>query len=87
MTVLPATVKAARRTDPLFYVTGGPGGVAFDEVSAIATAFAAINARRDIVFVDQRGVGGSNPLQCKLAALTGTVADLVAACPARSTQT
>jgi pimeloyl-ACP methyl ester carboxylesterase len=80
VTVLPATVKAARRGDPLFYITGGPGGVAFDEVGGIATAFAAINRRRDIVFVDQRGVGGSNPLRCKLAALTGTVADLVAAC-------
>jgi len=80
VTVLPATVRAARRADPLFYVTGGPGGVAFDEVGGVAAAFAVINAHRDIVFVDQRGVGGSNPLQCKLATLTGTAADLVAAC-------
>ncbi len=80
VTVLPATVKSARRSDPLFYVTGGPGGVAYDEVAGISTAFAAVNARRDVVFVDQRGVGGSNPLQCTLATVTGTVADLVAAC-------
>lgn len=78
--VLPATNKAVRRADPLFYITGGPGGVDFDVVPAIARSFADVNAHRDIVFVDQRGVGGSNPLQCTLATMQGTIADLVAQC-------
>lgn len=78
--VLPATDKAVRRADPLFYITGGPGGVDFDLVPGIAYRFSDINAHRDIVFVDQRGVGGSNPLQCTLATMQGTIADLVAQC-------
>lgn len=78
--VLPATVKSVRRADPLFYITGGPGGVDLDVLPGIANAFSDINAHRDIVFVDQRGVGGSNPLQCTLATLEGTIADLVAEC-------
>jgi pimeloyl-ACP methyl ester carboxylesterase len=73
-------VPAARRADPVFYVTGGPGGVATESVPAIAALWADVNAHRDIVFVDQRGVGGSNPLQCALASMHGSVPDLVAAC-------
>ena len=78
--VLPATEKSVRRADPLFYITGGPGGVDLEQLPGIASAFVDINSHRDIVFVDQRGVGGSNPLQCKLATLNGAIADLVAAC-------
>ena len=78
--VLPATVPSARRADPLFYITGGPGGVDLEQLPGIAGAFSVINRHRDIVFVDQRGVGGSNPLRCKLATLDGKIADLVAAC-------
>ncbi len=78
--VLPATVKSARRPDPLFYITGGPGGVDLEELPGISNGLAAINRHRDIVFVDQRGVGGSNPLQCTLATLQGSVADLVGQC-------
>lgn len=64
--VLPATQHGQRRDDPLFFLAGGPGGVDYDEVPGVASAFAAENAHRDIVFVDQRGVGGSNPLACKV---------------------
>ncbi len=78
--VLPATTKTARRADPLFYITGGPGGVDLDQLPATSQSFAEINANRDIVFVDQRGVGGSNPLQCTIATLAGSIADLVAQC-------
>lgn len=78
--VLPATVPSARRADPLFYITGGPGGVDLQQLPGIAGAFSVINRHRDIVFVDQRGVGGSNPLQCTLSTLAGSIADLVATC-------
>jgi pimeloyl-ACP methyl ester carboxylesterase len=78
--VLPATVSSARRADPVFYVTGGPGGASTESLPSIAARWGDVNAHRDIVFMDQRGVGGSNPLQCALASMEGSVPDLVAAC-------
>ena len=78
--VVPATVKSQRRTDPVFYVTGGPGGVATEDVPGIASAWSDVNGHRDIVFVDQRGVGKSNPLSCAITTQGLSVADLVAAC-------
>lgn len=64
--LLPATgAKAAH--DPLFFIAGGPGQ------SAIAVAieggkrfFEDVRRERDIVIVDQRGTGGSHPLNCIL---------------------
>jgi pimeloyl-ACP methyl ester carboxylesterase len=78
--VLPATVPSVRRADPLFYITGGPGGVDLDALPSVAGAFAAINTHRDIVFVDQRGVGGSNPLSCVSDMLGRSIPEFVAAC-------
>ncbi len=50
-------------TDPVFHLAGGPGQGA----ASIAFAFQrrAERANRDIVLVDQRGTGQSNPLNCK----------------------
>jgi pimeloyl-ACP methyl ester carboxylesterase len=81
--VLPADGKPVR-SDPLFYIVGGPGGVATESLPSIANVFAPINEHRDIVFVDQRGVGGSNPLTCALPAdnFAGTVEDFVTGCVA-----
>jgi pimeloyl-ACP methyl ester carboxylesterase len=78
--VLPATVKSQRRADPVFFVVGGPGGVATDAVPWIANAWSDVNGHRDIVFVDQRGVGKSNPLSCAATTQGLSVPDLVAAC-------
>jgi pimeloyl-ACP methyl ester carboxylesterase len=78
--VLPATGKPAR-PDPLFYITGGPGGAARDDLAGVATFWPAVNAHRDVVFVDQRGVGASNPLRCTLELTAGwSVADYVRSC-------
>jgi pimeloyl-ACP methyl ester carboxylesterase len=79
--VLPATEKPVR-PDPLFYVVGGPGAAATADLPGVASVFAQINGHRDIVFVDQRGVGGSNPLACAIptSTFTGTVADFVRGC-------
>jgi pimeloyl-ACP methyl ester carboxylesterase len=63
--VLPAT-GAQREPDPLFYFAGGPGSSATEDAPGIARGFAKIRERRDLVFVDQRGTGGSNPLDCEL---------------------
>ena len=63
--VLPAT-SAQREPDPLFYFAGGPGSSATEDAAGIAQIFARIREHRDLVFVDQRGTGGSNPLNCEL---------------------
>lgn len=63
--VLPATTKQ-REPDPLFYFAGGPGQAATEEAAGLAEALAAIHQHRDLVFVDQRGTGSSNPLNCVL---------------------
>lgn len=53
--------------DPIFYLSGGPGTAA----SEVAPVFASspLRSNRTIVFVDQRGTGGSNPLRCDLGGL------------------
>ena len=62
--LLPATsLKPA--PDPLFYLAGGPGGAA--TVYASETFMNGLRRNRDVVLVDQRGTGESNPLNCPSA--------------------
>ena len=61
--VFPATGRD-KVADPLFYIPGGPGSSATEDAPYVAEGFAKIRERRDLVFVDQRGTGGSNPLNC-----------------------
>src|SRR5687767_8988803 len=63
--VFPAT-GPDKAADPLFYIPGGPGSSATEDAPYVAPGFAKIRERRDLVFVDQRGTGGSNPLNCNL---------------------
>ncbi len=63
--VYPATGRE-KAADPLFYIPGGPGSSATEDAPYIAQEYAKIRERRDLVFVDQRGTGGSNPLNCDL---------------------
>ncbi len=63
--VLPSRAEKPLR-DAFTYLAGGPGGAATDHVSAAASIWGDVLARRDIVLVDQRGTGGSNPLDCPL---------------------
>src|SRR5438552_8561943 len=62
--VLPAT-GTERSPDPLFYIPGGPGSSATEDAPGVATLFTRIRERHDLVFLDQRGTGGSNPLNCE----------------------
>ena len=63
--VFPAkTAKPA--PDPLFVIAGGPGQSATEFAAVLMRDFAFAHANRDIVFVDQRGTGGSNALHCSL---------------------
>jgi pimeloyl-ACP methyl ester carboxylesterase len=53
--------------DPVFWLHGGPGAAATDIVGAAKGGF--LNELRkdhDLVFVDQRGTGKSNPLRCDI---------------------
>jgi pimeloyl-ACP methyl ester carboxylesterase len=50
--------------DPLFFIAGGPGEASTQAFVPEAPAFTGIRAQRDIVLVDQRGTGESNPLNC-----------------------
>ncbi|MGI8733186.1 MAG: alpha/beta fold hydrolase [Pyrinomonadaceae bacterium] len=53
-------------SDPLVYIPGGPGSSATEDAPYLAKPFARIREQRDLLFVDQRGTGSSNPLNCDL---------------------
>src|SRR5580765_7202215 len=55
-----------RATDALFILQGGPGQAAGSLAEFYARTFAGLRHDRDIVLVDQRGTGGSHPLDCRL---------------------
>jgi pimeloyl-ACP methyl ester carboxylesterase len=62
--VFPAT-GTDRAPDPFVYIPGGPGASATEDAPYIAPAYEKIRERRDLVFIDQRGTGGSHPLNCE----------------------
>ncbi|MGE5625517.1 MAG: alpha/beta hydrolase [Bacillota bacterium] len=61
--VLKARASEAK-TDPLFFIAGGPGQASTEAFVQEAGAFDTLRDSRDIVLVDQRGTGGSNRLDC-----------------------
>ncbi|MFC1849302.1 alpha/beta hydrolase [candidate division CSSED10-310 bacterium] len=52
--------------DPVFFFAGGPGQAATESYLPVSHGFMLINQKRDIVLIDQRGTGQSNPLRCPL---------------------
>lgn len=64
--ILPARAKKAA-PDPVFFLAGGPGQGAAGLVEYVGQGFLSkLREERDLVFVDQRGTGQSNPLSCNL---------------------
>ncbi len=61
--VVPA-LAAQPQPDPLVLLAGGPGQAA-SRSTQVLMAVERIRRKRDIVLVDQRGTGDSNPLNCK----------------------
>ena len=61
--VLPAI--GTDHPDPLFFLAGGPGQGAAKLASQLKPVFRLVQKGRDIVLVDQRGTGKSNPLECR----------------------
>lgn len=63
LVVLPA-LSSPSEPDPLFYFDGGPGAGATRAAGNVGRFLREVNHRRDLVFVDVRGTGRSNPLEC-----------------------
>jgi pimeloyl-ACP methyl ester carboxylesterase len=61
--VMPAT-SPTPHAPPLFDIDGGPGLPVTKNAEFYASFGSTYRARRDVVMVDQRGTGGSNPLHC-----------------------
>jgi pimeloyl-ACP methyl ester carboxylesterase len=61
--VVPA-LNPKPQPDALFFLAGGPGQAASEVMAAALPNFYAVHKNRDIVFIDQRGTGSSNPLDC-----------------------
>lgn len=63
--VLPA-LRPESAPDPLFILAGGPGQGARSYAPFVRSAFKEVRRSRDVVLVDVRGTGASNPLDCDL---------------------
>jgi pimeloyl-ACP methyl ester carboxylesterase len=61
--VLPALARN-KKPDPVFFFAGGPGQSAVEIAAQIGAMLGRFTNRRDIVLIDQRGVGKSAPLVC-----------------------
>jgi len=59
-------INRRKQPDPLFVLAGGPGMAATTFYASASVYFERIHRDRDIVLVDQRGTGQSNPLNCSL---------------------
>jgi pimeloyl-ACP methyl ester carboxylesterase len=56
--------SAVPEKDLVVYLAGGPGQSATETWPQLAAAFEPLQKHHDILLVDQRGTGGSNPLSC-----------------------
>ena len=61
--VIPA-INRDPEPDALFLLAGGPGQSAIETFPAMLPLMFRVHQERDIVLVDQRGTGKSNPLRC-----------------------
>jgi pimeloyl-ACP methyl ester carboxylesterase len=57
--------QATGEPDPVFMLAGGPGQAAREAYPMIEGAFRHVLKTRNVILVDQRGTGASNPLVCK----------------------
>ncbi len=62
--VIPALAQSPE-PDPVFVLAGGPGQAASEVAKVVLPMLERLHRRRDLVFVDQRGTGGSAPLACE----------------------
>ncbi len=62
--VIPARSSTVE-PDPVVFLAGGPGQAARDIAPIMQGPFGDVNRTRDLIFLDQRGTGGSNALSCE----------------------
>lgn len=62
---LAASRAAEPAEDVVIFFAGGPGQSATESYASVAGGFARIRDKRHVVFMDQRGTGGSNRLSCE----------------------
>jgi pimeloyl-ACP methyl ester carboxylesterase len=60
---LPA-LGSPKAPEPVFLLAGGPGDAASETANDLPGVLGVLRPRRDLVFVDQRGTGRSQPLSC-----------------------
>ncbi len=60
------TSSNEKLNDPLLLLAGGPGQGAVDTFAGLVKIYKALLPNRDVVLVDQRGTGESNPLRCEV---------------------
>jgi pimeloyl-ACP methyl ester carboxylesterase len=65
-----------RAPDPVVYFAGGPGVSAIADIPAWLPDLQSLNIDRDLVFIEQRGTGQSDPLNCPASSLP--LADMAA---------
>jgi pimeloyl-ACP methyl ester carboxylesterase len=64
--VLLQATGPAPAADPIFFLAGGPGEGTTESASAPELVHSPMRTLRDLVFVDTRGTGRSNPLSCRI---------------------
>jgi pimeloyl-ACP methyl ester carboxylesterase len=64
--VVAPALRRDPKPDPLFIFEGGPGGGAATLASLRIPMFRRFQTDRDVVLIDQRGTGESNPLDCSV---------------------
>jgi pimeloyl-ACP methyl ester carboxylesterase len=62
--VIPATGPGPRAADPVVWFAGGPGDSAVNSIQGEYPIVMNLDTGRDLVFIEQRGTGSSNPLNC-----------------------
>lgn len=62
--IVPARLRA-KEPDPIVVLAGGPGQGAVSLAPQVMPLFSPLNDSRDVLFLDQRGTGSSNPLDCE----------------------
>lgn len=62
--VMPASARI-KEPDPIFFFAGGPGQAATEVIPSAQMILGGLSTKRDVVFIDQRGTGKSNFLNCK----------------------
>jgi pimeloyl-ACP methyl ester carboxylesterase len=81
--VLVPALSSIPSPDPVFWLEGGPGGAATRMVFAAHSFLSEVRKTRDLVFVDQRGTGKSNPLVCDVGDSPGDLQRFFGGTPLR----